>query len=439
MNKMSLSLHRVFAMYLETVMAKGIEDAEKNFPHTPQLHPRQSETDEFFNQYSQFLEFVRETYLFQQKLAQGDLSAKVSENNRLALPARELQATLQQLNTQTKRIADGDLEQRLNFFGDFSQSLNSLIETLKAKDELERKISYNENKLKIITSALGDGMLVVDQDAIITFCNPEAYKLLQVDEQDILGSPFHEFVHTKQADGSQLKVSEKFVLQTLNNKDTFRSDQVSFSRKDGKVIPVSVTCSPVIQNSSTTGAVISFRDISERKEYVESLEYINNVLKKQAMIDTLTELYNRQYFNDRLKKEISCSKRYKTSVSLIMFDVDRFKTINDTFGHMSGDKVLIEMSKLIRTNAREADVVARWGGEEFVVLVPQNDRQATILFAEKLRSKIASHSFSINQQVTCSFGVTQYGANESGGDFINRADQALYEAKKAGRNKVICK
>lgn len=174
-----------------------------------------------------------------------------------------------------------------------------------------------------------------------------------------------------------------------------------------------------------------------QKEQQEELERVNAALTIQATTDSLTHLYNRVYFNKHLEIEIFRSQRHGSSLSLFIFDIDKFKQINDTFGHLSGDDILKDLSQLCQTNIRSTDILARWGGEEFVVLAPESDTKKTTIFAEKLRKQIEEHPFSIAQKVTCSFGVTQYREGEDRDTFINRADEGLYEAKAGGRNKVV--
>ncbi len=174
----------------------------------------------------------------------------------------------------------------------------------------------------------------------------------------------------------------------------------------------------------------------QKKQHLE-LERINKYLHQQANTDTLTELRNRQYFNERLGQEILRAERYKRSLSLIIFDIDFFKDINDNFGHLAGDGVLKELAALMQTQVRQSDVLARWGGEEFVILVHETNGDFSHLLAEKLCQSIAQHNFSLKKKITCSFGVTEYIACETSADFINRADQALYQAKETGRNRVV--
>lgn len=432
----TVSVYEAFTLYMRTAAEKGLEEAEDLLPEPPEKEG-QTERDIFFRQCLAFINQVRECSSLLKNLAAGDLSIEVDHANRIAVPIQQLQKTLKELTRQTELIAEGDLDQRFQFLGDFSMTFNLLIKKLRIRSELEHKIAANESRLKTITKVMGDGVIVTDHHGLITFCNPEACRILGRDQDELLRSSFHQSVHRQNEDGSDITEMDKFTESALSTKKIYRSDTVSFTKRDGAILPVAISCSPIIDGDKATGTVTSFRDISKQKEYLESLVYINSILKKQAMTDTLTELYNRQYFNDRLRQELEGCKRYMNNVSLIMFDIDRFKRINDTFGHLTGDSVIKEVSRLILANVRASDIFARWGGEEFVILAIQIGKESAIILAEKLRSLLETHNFSITHQVTCSFGVTQYKESESSGDFINRADMALYEAKQAGRNRVV--
>ncbi|HIE59298.1 MAG TPA: GGDEF domain-containing protein [Hydrogenothermaceae bacterium] len=150
----------------------------------------------------------------------------------------------------------------------------------------------------------------------------------------------------------------------------------------------------------------------------------------------LTGLFNKGKFNKVLKKEVERAKRYKRPLSLIIFDIDHFKRINDTYGHKVGDEVLKELAKIIKSVIRKADFVARWGGEEFVILAPETDLDGALNLAEKLRQTVEKHQFPTVKNVTISLGVAQYIDGETPEEFIIRADMALYKAKENGRNRV---
>ncbi|MFA6137895.1 MAG: diguanylate cyclase [Sulfurimonas sp.] len=166
-------------------------------------------------------------------------------------------------------------------------------------------------------------------------------------------------------------------------------------------------------------------------------ERILSEKEQLTLIDSLTGIGNRRFFSKTFKKELDKSHRYKHPISLIMFDIDHFKQINDSFGHHSGDAVLQELSLLINSHLRSSDLLARWGGEEFTIILPESTLSESVLAAEKFRKFIEEHRFSINRQITCSFGVILCADNESTDSAISRVDAKLYEAKESGRNRVV--
>lgn len=172
-------------------------------------------------------------------------------------------------------------------------------------------------------------------------------------------------------------------------------------------------------------------------EYQRSLQQINVMLEQQATTDSLTGLRNRQFLDKQLGQEISRGERYQTPMAFVMFDIDHFKAINDRFGHLAGDEVLKALGAIVEKAIRNLDVLARWGGEEFVVLLPGSTFEPAMQTAEKLRRLIETHPFAINETITCSFGVSQYRPGDTPEMITNRADDALYAAKAAGRNVVM--
>jgi len=168
---------------------------------------------------------------------------------------------------------------------------------------------------------------------------------------------------------------------------------------------------------------------------------VHTLMKRMATIDSLTNLFNRRFFNEQLTREFKRSKRYESSLSLIMIDIDHFKHYNDNFGHLRGDQVLVTVSQILRSCVREVDIVSRYGGEEFTVILPEANLEQGLLVAEKIRSTIEKHKFKFGDRqpegkLTVSLGVTSNTVDvDSINELINRADVALYRAKKSGRNR----
>jgi diguanylate cyclase (GGDEF)-like protein len=180
---------------------------------------------------------------------------------------------------------------------------------------------------------------------------------------------------------------------------------------------------------------LSLRNTQLKKE-IKARQKIERELVHLATIDPLTLIPNRRKFDDVLKYELNRDARYKNELSLIFCDLDYFKLINDGHGHKIGDDVLKEFTDLVSGNIRKTDVFARWGGEEFVLLLPETDIETALHTAEKLRVATENHAFSYIGKMTASFGVTQFIDTDDETTFIKRADDALYTAKKNGRNRV---
>jgi diguanylate cyclase len=184
----------------------------------------------------------------------------------------------------------------------------------------------------------------------------------------------------------------------------------------------------------------------EMNQHVQELEKENQVLlaelhkeRKLSMMDTLTQLPNRQGFNNRLDEELSRANRYNHYLSIAILDIDKFKRINDDFGHLVGDKVLRMIAKEMKRKCRESDYIARFGGEEFILLLPQTSLDDAVIAVDKLREHVANCPFHYQNKpvpLSLSGGVAERKADESTESWIDRADSALYESKNNGRNKV---
>ncbi len=163
---------------------------------------------------------------------------------------------------------------------------------------------------------------------------------------------------------------------------------------------------------------------------------------RMTIVDGLTQMYNKRYLSEVLEREVGRAVRYGRPLSAIMLDIDHFKEINDTFGHLAGDTVLKELAALVHARVRREEIVARYGGEEFAILLPETELPGAVDLAEQIRAKIAAHPFEFEGariHVTVSGGVSMLdgAAKEDGVAFLKRADDNLYKAKRGGRNRVV--
>jgi diguanylate cyclase (GGDEF)-like protein len=178
-----------------------------------------------------------------------------------------------------------------------------------------------------------------------------------------------------------------------------------------------------------------FHDSIQLEKRLE-LQNLASDLRFQATTDPLTGLFNRLKFDQALSIEMSRADLYAAPLCLVLYDVDHFKDVNDTHGHQVGDQVLAQLSRLVAGNMRDCDVLARWGGEEFILLLPGCEAARAHAAAERLRVLVSQTAFDGVENVTCSFGVAAYAEGDTAATLIARADHALYRAKVAGRNRV---
>ncbi|OQY32603.1 MAG: hypothetical protein B6241_10555 [Spirochaetaceae bacterium 4572_59] len=213
-------------------------------------------------------------------------------------------------------------------------------------------------------------------------------------------------------------------------------NNVTFSQSEEGILSETLAL-----ESKVASILQCIKDPSIRNQLFELKHLINRSkekLSRLALVDRLTLLYNRRFFDDAIAREVERARRYTQELSLIMIDIDHFKDFNDTHGHQKGDEVLTEVAGIISDHIRLNDIASRYGGEEMVVILPESSLSKALVAAEKLRSAIEKESLlRTGLQVTVSLGVSEFTASENSvSDMISRADTALYKAKDAGRNRV---
>ncbi|MBF0316924.1 MAG: diguanylate cyclase [Nitrospirae bacterium] len=212
-------------------------------------------------------------------------------------------------------------------------------------------------------------------------------------------------------------------------------------KEDEIIVSINISKNNSGDDALSGAYILKYDHLPESETYLFSLTDVENYENKRkelelaTITDGLTGLYNKRYFNKILSTHITDGRRYGYPVSLIFFDIDHFKAVNDKYGHLSGDCVLKDLAKLVSCQIRDQDVSARWGGEEFVILMPHINLDVAVKIAQRLRMSIEGQTI-CDMQITSSFGVATYTDGETEEDFLNRADALLYEAKRSGRNTV---
>ncbi len=229
--------------------------------------------------------------------------------------------------------------------------------------------------------------------------------------------------------------------------DTTISDALEFIRQkrfkrlvitnvQGKIAGI-VTQSELLRIVNNKWMDIIKEKGSELSKINEELITKTNQLERKASTDFLTKLYNRSKFDSMVNYEIHQVKRYSSrNLSLLLIDIDDFKYVNDNYGHDVGDKILQEIAHIITISSRQSDVAARWGGEEFVLSLPETNIEQAMLVAQKIRLTVQNHKFVQDLHITCSVGISMFHTTDSYQTLFKRVDEALYKAKNSGKNRV---
>lgn len=283
-----------------------------------------------------------------------------------------------------------------------------------------------------LLESLAEGVFGIDHAGRITFVNPAGCGLLGLaDESEALGRNAHALFHHSRADGEPLLEANCRIAKVQHTGTSLEAWEDWFWRQDGSGFPVEVFAAPLsVRNHQADGMVVAFTDISQRKAMQQELERL-------ATRDPLTGIYNRARLYELLDQSRAELERHGTPFSVIMLDIDRFKAVNDRYGHQAGDEVLRELTGRLNDTLRETDKLGRWGGEEFLVLAPHTDAPSAETLAERLRRVVAQARFERAGPLTISLGVATCQAGEQLEQLEERVDQAMYAAKQAGRNRVV--
>ncbi|WP_415249758.1 diguanylate cyclase [Sulfurimonas sp.] len=292
------------------------------------------------------------------------------------------------------------------------------------------RVEDEKNTLKKLYKELQEAQVIIDKyvplsrtdiDGNITHVNTAMCELTGYKKDKLIGKN-HRIL--------RFPTEKKELYQDMWKKITsgdIWEKEIKNINKHGEVFWTNLHIHPLSNSDNNIIGYQSLREnITERKE----LEYLSSH-------DKLTSLFNRYHFDEVLKYEIEQYKRYCNTFSLSMLDLDYFKKVNDTYGHQIGDDVLVQSVNIMKNAIRESDVLARWGGEEFVLLLPHTNKDEAKIVLEKIRTSLENYTFETVGHITISGGLSEISKNDNSISLLKRIDDALYEAKDSGRNQII--
>ena len=298
--------------------------------------------------------------------------------------------------------------------------------------ETEEALKAREAQYRIIAENASDAIWVynLNQDRF-TYLSPAIQDIRGWTVEEALSEKIENTIAPEFRDMAMKKLSDakEYLLQ---HPDSPRAEtlEVKQPTRAGEVVWVEVSAKLRFNSQNEIEILGVSRNINDRKRIENEIVYL-------GYHDQLTGLHNRHYFETIITKELDRADRYSASLSLLLLDLDHFKTVNDTWGHPVGDDVLRLISKEIENTVRESDIFVRFGGEEFIVMMPQTTMKGALRAAEKIRTAIEKVSHPVAGPQTVSIGVAQRMSNESFRHWYRRTDEALYQAKETGRNRVF--
>lgn len=270
---------------------------------------------------------------------------------------------------------------------------------------------------KKILDNIQEIIILTDNKCIIIDVNKKFEETVQVKKDMIKGKSLYEVL-------SNNKELLHQVERVLKSEVPYFLGDVEFCYEPEKCLPIRIHISSIVDHlSQNIGVIIAANDLTLEKEF-----------ERLSITDSLTNAYNRM----KIERIIERLLQDRKSFAIILFDLDFFKKVNDTYGHAAGDHVLISIVDVVNRELRALDFMGRWGGEEFIIVLPEATETIAFQISERIRKAIAAYDFGLKKSVTISLGVSHYdGSNRTMAQLVNCSDEALYEAKHTGRNKTV--
>lgn len=294
---------------------------------------------------------------------------------------------------------------------------------VEARQKAEEALRESEARFRAVAETAVDAIISIDKHGRITFWNHGASTIFGYDDEDVLGRPFTMLINAAYHEKNEPDMS---FFEVRGEARTDRGIESRGLRRDGTDVPIELSLSNW-QTATGTFYTVIVRDISERKAYEDKLE-------RMAHTDALTGTYNRHYLDGLLESEFNRAKRYNHPIGFLMIDVNRFKQINDQYGHNAGDEVLIQISKQLVETLRESDIVVRYGGDEFLVILPETNGETEIARERIIDALAATERFKgvVDHPVTLSIGCAHWDPQDPRtiDRILSDADEEMYKAKR---------
>ncbi|MFA5675288.1 MAG: HD domain-containing phosphohydrolase [Christensenellales bacterium] len=293
--------------------------------------------------------------------------------------------------------------------------------------EANRELEENKEKLQMILDSAAEAIYGVDTNGNCTFCNASCVNMLGYEKQsDLIGKNMHGQIHHSLKDGSMITIDDCKIIKALKTGGGAHIDDEMFWKRDGTPFDVEYFSYPQLKDGKIVGAVVTFLDITERKKAEESIKYL-------SFHDSLTGLYNRRFFEEEIRR---LDTQRNLPISIIMADVNGLKLTNDIFGHAFGDELLEKITAVLRGVCRADDIIARWGGDEFILLLPNTAIDEAKVIAKRIKERFAKESVkSIKGSISVGLDVKS-DMSQDIARVLSNAEEQMYTNKTLERDKL---
>lgn len=340
----------------------------------------------------------------------------------------------------TRKLSKGNSGYRIDVLskdeiGELASSFNMMVDSIQERTDI---INETKDYLENILQSTYDVVITTDESANIVEFNTSAERILGYTREEVIGKSVERFYLNRN------EVEE--LMKRIQSEGVVKNYETKLKSKQGKIIDIIITMSQLKDKSGNFIGMVSVgRDIIERKKYESEIKGKDIELERLSITDNLTGLYNRRYLYTELEREMDRARRQNYPLSMILFDIDKFKRFNDTYGHQEGDVVLKRVGTLVPECIRHnVDSGYRYGGEEFVVIMPQADKEKALDIAERIRVAFEDCNFYLNppsgksrkKSLTVSIGIEELKTGYDTKQFIANTDAAMYQSKRLGGNAI---
>ena len=300
-------------------------------------------------------------------------------------------------------------------------------------EQLEKELTQSRLFYQTLFENSGTATIVIEPDTTISTYNNDFANFTGYSSEEIIGHSWTKFV----AEDDINRLLSYHRMRRQESSSAPRNYEFKIRNKNGNLLYIFMTITMI---PGTTQSVASMVDITERVKVEKELQKSEQRYLELSIMDDLTQLYNSRHLYAQLEKEMERSKRYEQPLTLLLLDLDKFKDFNDTYGHIEGDFVLSRLGQVIKRCLRDSDSAYRYGGEEFIVILPMTTSNDGFVTAKRIQDELRNEIFTPvsgkEVVVTMSIGVSQYKPDDDMKTFVNRTDNCMYQAKHDGRNRI---